>query len=218
MRSIRTLGGAAGVLALSALPLAAQGKQVRCALPDTTEDWFAAQKAWLDDSARGWSDDPLRQQLIKAAGLDASKPVPVQPGFTTMDQAKKPDSGAVALVTSRLPRGTQFPTRTVVGAAGAYAIFTLILGDSALEMSVMHRTMEAGPGEAFETWTAMLEDRTRIRAGRGQLYGTVLKANADGSFSPLRIEDSSHVGLRREMALLPPLRESVCAAAAKAPR
>jgi hypothetical protein len=59
----------------------------------------------------------------------------------------------------------------------------------------------------------MLEDRTRVRGGRGQLYGTVLKAGADGKLTPLRIEDSAHVDLRRESAWLPSLKESMCAAA-----
>ena len=79
---------------------------------------------------------------------------------------------------------------------------------------MVRRTMEAGLGEAFETETAMLEDRVRVRAGRGQLYGTVLRALGDGTFAPLRIEDSTHVELRRESAWLPPLKQSVCAARA----
>ena len=69
-------------------------------------------------------------------------------------------------------------------------------------------------GEAFETEIAMLEDRVRVRAGRGQLYGTQLRRDAaSGTIAPVRIEDSAHVDLRREGAWLPPLAQSVCAAA-----
>jgi hypothetical protein len=76
----------------------------------------------------------------------------------------------------------------------------------------MHHFMEAGLGEGFETETAMLEDRTRLRAGRGQIYGTVLHKDADGKLVPLHVEDSTHVDLRRETAWLPPLKQSLCAA------
>ena len=111
-------------------------------------------------------------------------------------------------------RGAVFPTRGVAGAGGAHAAFLLILSDSNFEVSGMHRFMEAGLGEGFETETAMLEDRTRLRAGRGQIYGTVLHAGPDGKLVPMRMEDSAHVDLRRETAWLPPLKQSVCAAAA----
>jgi hypothetical protein len=111
-------------------------------------------------------------------------------------------------------RAAPFPTRGVAGAGGAHATFLLILRDSALENGAMHKFMEAGLGEGFETETAMLEDQTRLRAGRGQIYGTVLHADAGGKLVPMHIEDSAHVDLRRESAWLPPLRQSVCAAAA----
>ena len=47
--------------------------------------------------------------------------------------------------------------------------------------------MEAGLGESFEADVAVLEDRVRVRAGRGQLYGTALVENA-GRVAPARME------------------------------
>jgi hypothetical protein len=185
----------------------------KCTLPDTTKNWFKDQRAWLDDSKHAWANDSLREKVMKAAGLDPAKQVPVQFGWTTLESPAR-DSASAAILRPMLGRGAQFPTRGVTGAGGAHAAFLLILRDSALESSGMHRFMEAGLGEGFETETAMLEDRTRIRAGRGQLYGTVLHAGADGKLVPMHIEDSAHVELRRETAWLPPLRQSVCAAAA----
>ena len=209
------LGGLAATLVLSSFPLAAQGNRAHCTMPDTTKDWAKSQRAWLDDSKHDWSNDTLRQQLVKAAKLDASKAAPLLLGWTTFDAAKAPDSAAVAMLRAGMKtRGAPFPTRSVVGALGVHAVWTIIVGDSALEAGVMRRTMEAGLGEAFETATAMLEDRVRVRAGRGQLYGTLLRANADGTLAPARIEDSAHVDMRREAAWLPPLKQSVCAAAA----
>lgn len=213
--TIRRLGVAAAAVALGSLPLAAQGSRARCAMPDTTKDWARSQRAWLDDAKHDWSNDTLRQKLVKAAGLDLSKPAPLQFGWTTFDASAKPDSAAIAMLRAGTrTRGAPFPTRSVVGALGAHAVWTIILGDSTLEASVMRRTMEAGLGEAFETETAMLEDRVRVRAGRGQLYGTLLRPNADGTLAPAHIEDSAHVDMRREAAWLPPLRQSVCAASA----
>jgi hypothetical protein len=58
----------------------------------------------------------------------------------------------------------------------------------------------------------MLEDRVRVHAGRGQLYGSQLKRGADGKWAPVRIEDSTHVDLRRDGAWLPPLAQAICVA------
>ena len=203
-------------IALSAVSLHAQAKKATkaagCAMPDTTMQWFKDQRAWLDDSKHAWTNDTLRQQLIKAAGLDASKAAPVEFGWTTLDA--KSDPAAAAILKPMMARGAAFPTRGVVGAAGAHAAFLLLLSDSTLENGGMHHYMEAGLGEGFETETAMLEDRTRVRAGRGQIYGTVLHAGPDGKLVPVHLEDSAHVDLRRETAWLPPLKQSLCAAAA----
>jgi hypothetical protein len=209
------LGVATAALALTAGSLGAQAKKTTkaagCAMPDTTMQWFKDQRAWLDDSKHAWTNDSLRRQIIKAAGLDPSKPAPVEYGWTTLDA--KSDAAAAAILKPMMARGAAFPTRGVVGAAGAHAAFLLLLSDSTLENSGMHHFMEAGLGEGFETETAMLEDRTRVRAGRGQIYGTVLHAGPDGKLIPVHLEDSAHVDLRRETAWLPPLKQSLCAAA-----
>ena len=199
-------------LALAASTLGAQNKNAKCVMPDTTKQWFKDQREWLDDSKHAWTNDTLRTAVMKAAGLDPAKQVPVQYGWTTLESPARDSAMAAFLRPMMVGRGGIFPTKGVVGAGGAHAAFLLLLRDSTLENRAMHRFMEAGLGEGFETETAMLEDRTRVRAGRGQLYGTVLKAGADGKLVPLRIEDSAHVDLRRESAWLPPLKQSVCAA------
>ena len=201
---------AVAAVALSASSLSAQ----KCAMPDTTKEWAKDQRAWLDDSKHAWTNDTLRTKVMMAAGLDPAKPLPLQFGWTTLDAPARDSVMASFLRPMMVGRGGIFPTKGVAGAGGAHAAFLLLLRDSTLENRGMHRFMEAGLGEGFETETAMLEDRTRIRAGRGQLYGTVLKAGADGKLAPMHIEDSAHVELRRETAWLPPLKQSVCAAAA----
>jgi len=208
-----TLSAGFAVIALATVSLGAQAKNTKCAMPDTTRQWFKDQRAWLDDSKHAWMNDSLRQVVMKAAGLDPSKPAPVTFGWTTLDPTA-PNPAASAILKPLMGRGAVFPTRGVVGAGGAHATFLLILSDSTFEVGGMHHFMEAGLGEGFETETAMLEDRTRLRAGRGQIYGTVLHAGPDGKLVPMRMEDSAHVDLRRETAWLPPLKQSVCAAAA----
>jgi len=209
-------GSCALAITFFSATLGAQAKtslRPQCTMPDTTKEWFKLQREWLDDSKHAWTNDTLRAAVMKAAGLDVSKPAPVQYGWTTLESPAR-DSASAAILKPMMGRGSAWPTRGIAGAAGAHAAFLLILRDSSLENAGMHKFMEAGLGEAFETETAMLEDRTRVRAGRGQLYGTVLKEGRDGRLTPARIEDSSHVELRRETAWLPPLKQSVCAAAA----
>ena len=217
MRNItKHLSVAAAAIAIGGATLGAQAKGAagaKCAMPDTTMDWFKSQREWLDDSKHAWTNDTLRVKIMAAAGLDPSKPVPVQYGWTTLESPAR-DSATAAILRPMMGRAAPFPTRGVAGAGGAHATFLLILRDSTLENGAMHKFMEAGLGEGFETETAMLEDRTRLRAGRGQIYGTVLHAGADGKLVPMHLEDSAHVDLRRESAWLPPLKQSVCAAAA----
>jgi hypothetical protein len=199
-----------------ALPLAAQatpGRAPRCTMPDTTKEWSKQQRAWLDDSKHDWANDSLRQALVRAAGVDASRPLAVQTGWTLLDASAAPrDSASIAMLRGMMrQRGSPWPTRSVVGAAGVRAVWLLTVGDSALEGSVLRRMMEAGLGESFEADVAVLEDRVRVRAGRGQLYGTVFRQNA-GVLTSARIEDSVHVDLRRDAAAMPPLEQAVCAA------
>jgi len=201
------------VVGLLAAPVGAQTPQRgggMCAKPDTTTEWYKQQRAWLDESKHDWSDDALRRKLLEAAGLDGSRPVPVQLGWSVLERRPIPaDRAMVAMLRGVLrQRGGTFPTRSVVGAAGARAVFLIVLGDSALEAATYRRMQEAGLGEGFEPDVAVLEDRVRVRAGRGQLYGTALRGR--DSLSPARIEDSSHVDLRRDAAGMPPLAQSLC--------
>jgi hypothetical protein len=69
--------------------------------------------------------------------------------------------------------------------------------------------MEAGPDLGIPTDIAMMDDRGRLMAGRKQLYGTQLHF-VEGKLVPYPMEDSAHVDVRRETALLPPLAWSIC--------
>jgi hypothetical protein len=186
----------------------------RCVRPDTTGEWFQRQRAWLSDARHDWSDDAFRAVLLSAAGLDASRPVPAQIGAQTVRE-QVPSSGADSMTLSRLAtlartRGSTWPTRSVVGAAGVRAVWLLAQRDTALQRVVLHRMMESGPDEALPADVAVLEDRVRVQSGRKQLYGTQLQA-LGGRPGALPTEDSAHVDLRRDAAGLPPLAAAICA-------
>ncbi len=216
MRRSLTIGT---LLMLSAHSLTAQKPATKTARApscriDATAEWAKLQRAFFDDSKHDWTNDTLRTLLLTSAGIDASKPFPLQPGFTRLDDWTSPadPAGAELLRARAAQRGSVWPTRSVVGAAGVHAVWLIAMSDSLLEPIVLKRQMEAGLGESFEPEVAMLEDRVRARTGRGQLYGSALRLNASGVLAPTRIEDSSHVDLRRDAAWLPTLAQSVCAA------
>jgi len=194
-------------LVLVATPIAAHSQQ--CAV-DRQAAWYRGQVAWLNDAKRDWSSDSLRQALVLAVGADTLALHSPQLGATLLFPARAiSDTSALLWLRERARhRELPWPTRSVVGAAGVRAALRLAESDTSLERTALHRMMEAGPGEALPADVAVLEDRLRVRAGRGQLYGTQLtEITRDGvtKLVPSRIEDSAHVDMRRSSAGLPPL-------------
>jgi len=202
-------------LALTAVaPVSAHSQRAtrRCAPPDTTAAWFEQQRQWLSDQKHDWSDDAFRNELLSAAGLMA-KPLAAQLGAQRLYEPSPaaPDTVVLArLRTLAATRGSVWPTRSVVGAAGVRAVWVLVQRDTALQRAALHRMMESGPDEALPADVAVLEDRVRLQSGRKQLYGSQLRM-IDGSIPmPTPIEDSAHVDMRRDAAGLPPLRQALC--------
>jgi hypothetical protein len=212
------------LLVLGAIPVRAQGAarrapptSVACRL-DTSAAWFAKQRIWFDESKHTWSDDTLRTNLLRAAGLNATSAVPVQSGWEIDgDVISSPTdtNGRPAIVQLRMlasTRGATWPTRSVAGAAGTRAVWLLAHRDTTLARAALKRMMEAGPDESNAADVATLEDRLRLQSGRKQLYGTQFRTSADGRLDHAPMEDSAHVDLRREEAGLPPFGISACLA------
>jgi hypothetical protein len=184
----------------------------RCAPPDTTAEWFTRQRAWLSDAKRDWSDDAFRNVLITAAGVDGSRPLTPQYGVEPGPRAARPVPDTTVLARLRIlaaTRGSTWPVRGIVGAAGVRAVWILAEQDTALQRTILHRMMESGPDEALAADVAVLEDRVRLQSGRKQLYGSQLRM-IGGRLVPAPIEDSAHVDMRRDAAGLPPLRPAMC--------
>ena len=109
-------------------------------------------------------------------------------------------------------RGSAWPTKSVVGAAGVHAVYLIVERDSVLSRSALRRLMEAGPVESPAADVATLEDRVRIQTGRKQLYGTQFRVDDRGAIMLAPMEDSAHPDLRREDAGLPPFALGLCLA------
>jgi hypothetical protein len=210
--------------ALLAIAPAAAGAQRGAKTPaksaacrvDSSGIWFRKQREWLDESKHEWSNDTLRANLLQAAAIDAGKPLTVQLGVYVEGRDAPPSLGATADTTisqlRRLGRGSTAPTKSVVGPAGTRAVWLLAQRDTGLARSTMRRMMEAGPSESFGPDVATLEDRVRLLSGRKQLFGTQFRVDERGTVVLAPMEDSAHADLRREEAMLPPLRVGLCLA------
>jgi len=176
-------------------------------------DWVKRQTEWFDDSKHDWKNDSLRTALLAAAGLTAPLTAPVQRGVQIegKDAPLGPTAPAMIEQLKKLAatRGSEWPTKSVVGAAGVHAVYLLAQTDTALGRSVLHRLMEAGPSESPAADVATFEDRLRLAWGRKQIYGTQFRVE-NGSVVLAPMEDSAHADLRREGAGLPPFALGLC--------
>ena len=180
-----------------------------------TAPWVKRQAAWFDESAQTWTNDTLRKALLTAAAISIPMTMPAQTGVQIAGQSRMLGVGADTLVQHlkklASTRGSAWPTKSVVGSAGAHAVYLLADSDTSLARVVLHRLMEAGPTESPAPDVATLEDRLRLLAGRKQIYGTQFRIENDKVvLSPM--EDSAHADLRREGAGLPPFSLGLCLA------
>ncbi len=205
--------------ALAFAPLVAGGQSISAKTQcgwKPGDAWVARQAEFFDDSKHDWSDDTLRTALLKAAGLGSSLAAPVQLGVQV--EGKTPALGPTAAeMTDRLKalaaqRGSPWPTRSVVGAAGVHAVYLLSQSDTGLARNVLHRMMEAGPAESPAADVATFEDHMRLVWGRKQIYGTQFRVSAGGRIELSPMEDSAHADMRREDAGLPPFKVGLCLA------
>lgn len=200
---------------LAQRPAAAARRAAACPAPDTTAEWFQKQRAWMDEREAKWSDPALRMSLLSVSGAGTASGALL--GYEFVGGVSATNTPTDSALTANLlklaaERGSTWPTRSVVGARGVLAVWTLAARDTALARAALKRMMEAGPDESPPAAVAILEDRQRLRMGRLQLYGTQLQRLPSGAVQPLPIEDPAHLALRRDGAGLPPLAQSLCAA------
>jgi hypothetical protein len=181
-----------------------------------TDAWVKRQAEFFDETKHDWTNDSLRNALLEAAGLKAPLRVPVQFGVHVEGSDSTAPAAAAAMIDAlkklASARGSTWPTRSVVGAAGTHAVYLLVGLDTTLARTALHRMMEAGPVESPAPDVATLEDRLRLLAGRKQIYGTQFRRGPDGKVHLAPMEDSTHADLRREGAALPPFKLGMCMA------
>jgi hypothetical protein len=181
-----------------------------------SDAWVKRQADFFDESKHDWTDDSLRNALLSAAGLKAPLAPPVNAGVQIegRDATLGADADAMVAQLKRMSaqRGGTWPTRSVVGPAGVHAVYLLTQRDTGLARAVLHRMMEAGPGESPAVDVATFEDHLRLIWGRKQLYGTQFRVDQTGAIVLAPMEDSAHADLRREDAGLPPFQVGLCEA------
>jgi hypothetical protein len=216
MRAIRLCSA----IALAVVPaLSAQratgAKTASCSVRNS-DPWVKRQAEWFDDSKHDWTNDSLRTALLQAAGIAAPLVSPVQLGVQIdgRDPALGPTADEMVAQLKKLvaARGSTWPTRSVVGAAGTHAVYLLAQRDTGFGRAVLHRMMEAGPSESPSADVATFEDHLRLVWGRKQIYGTRFRVDGAGKVILAPMEDSAHADLRREDAWLPPFKVGLCLA------
>jgi len=206
-------------LALVPGPALAQAKATRAAecRVRPSDAWVKRQAEFFDETKHEWTNDSLRTALLAAAGISAPLTMPVNTGVQLVDRAPAlgPTASSVTdqLKTLAATRGSEWPTKSVVGAAGTHAVYLLALGDTALGRAALHRMMEAGPAESPAVDVATFEDHMRVLSGRKQIYGTQFRVDDKGRVVLAPMEDSAHADLRREDAGLPPFKLGLCLSA-----
>ncbi|MDB4873632.1 MAG: hypothetical protein JWM41_78 [Gemmatimonadetes bacterium] len=214
-RQLSVLAALAVLPALAAAQRAKGAKSVSCAVR-ATDAWVKRQAEWFDDSKHDWTNDTLRTALLQAAGIAAPLQAPVQ--FGVQVAGREPALGPTAdkmvaeLEKLAAARGSTWPTKSVVGAAGTHAVYLLAQRDTGFARAVLHRMMEAGPAESPAVDVATFEDHLRLVWGRKQIYGTQFHVGDNGKIVLAPMEDSAHADLRREDAALPPFKVGLCLA------
>ncbi len=205
------------VSAQAALPPQKTSRQVaaQCGITEKAA-WVQKQVDWFTEPGQPWADDSLRTAMLSAAGIKGGLIMPPSLGYElSVDAfANTPTADAMVASLAKLAavRGSKFPDKTLVGAAGVHALFLLAHRDTGFARAALHHMMEAGPVESPAADVATLEDRLRLVWGRKQIYGTQFFLDSLHHVKLRPIEDSAHVDLRREDAGLPPLKVSVCMA------
>jgi hypothetical protein len=185
---------------------------VECSPLDSTAAWARVNQAWSRESGLRWSNDSLRQVLLRLAERDQA----ARDSFATrlrdtayVRQLARLDSTLAAELTPILAR-FGLPTRALVGAAGSDAAMLIIQHNDQLQASALSMALALPPGQVSPQALALLEDRVRVHLNKPQRYGTQFTLGQDGQFRFAPTESLSSLDARRSQAGLPPLTQYVC--------
>jgi hypothetical protein len=190
-------------------PAAAQSKQ--CGV-DSLAPWAVVSRAWSRESGATWSNDSLRRVLLELQRRDQEARRDF--GARVRDSTYARQLIELDRETSEVVQGILdrfgIPTRSMVGAAGASALFLVVQHSASLQERVFVMAKAAPPGEVPPTSLAMLEDRILANSGKPQVYGTQFNMAADGLWRLAPVADATGMPARREKAGIMPLDLYVC--------
>jgi hypothetical protein len=188
----------------------AGGQDTKCPI-DSMAPWAMVSRNWSREAGATWSNDSLRRALLALERRDQEprREFGKRVGDTTylrrLIQLDQETSAEVQGILDRFG----LPTRSMVGAAGASALFLVVQHSATLQQRVLDLAKRAPEGEVPPSALAMLEDRVLANSGRPQVYGTHFNITPEGlvKFAPI---DSRDLASRRERAGLPPLDVYLC--------
>ena len=186
-------------------------QSTKCAI-DSTATWATVNRNWSRETGTSWSNDSLRRVLIALERQDQEprRDFGTRANDSTyLRQLMALDQQTSAAVKDILDR-FGLPTKSMVGAKGANALFLVVQHSATLQQRVLDLAKRAPAGEVPPTSLAMLEDRLLANAGKPQVYGSHLTMAADGRFRFAPVADPAGLALRREKAGLMPLDVYVC--------
>ena len=137
---IRHLTACAALVALPVVATAQAKKTTRAPSPRAklapectwkpSDEWVKRQAEFVNESKHDWTNDSLRTALLDAAGLKAPLKIPFQFGVRIEGSDSTPaGAGAMVEALKKLAstRGSTWPTKSVVGAAGTHAVYLLVV-------------------------------------------------------------------------------------------
>jgi hypothetical protein len=186
-------------------------QSTKCAI-DSTATWATVNRNWSRETGATWSNDSLRRVLLalerqdqeprRDYGMRANDSSYIRQ-LIALDQQT---SAAVNDILNRFG----LPTRSMVGAAGASALFLVVQHSATLQQRVLDLAKRAPPGEVPPSALAMLEDRLLTNSGKPQVYGSQFTVTPEGRARFAPVADPRGLCSRREQAGLPPLDVYIC--------
>jgi hypothetical protein len=199
-------------VAISLFPATRAVAQSTQCVVDSQAPWAVVSRTWSRESGSTWSNDSLRRVLLALQQRDqeARRDVGARATDSTyLRQLMEVDRQTSAVAREILDR-FGLPTRSMVGAAGASALFLVIQHSASLQERLLAMAKRAPTGEVPPTSLAMLEDRVLANSGKRQIYGTHFTMTAEGRLRFAPVADPAGMAARREKAGIMPLDLYVC--------
>jgi hypothetical protein len=189
----------------------AVAQSTQCVI-DSQAPWAIVNRTWSRESGSTWSNDSLRRVLLALQRRDQE--ARRDHGARAMDstyvrQLMEVDRQTSAAAKEILDR-YGVPTRSMVGSAGASALFLVVQHSASLQERLLAMAKRAPPGEVPPTSLAMLEDRVLANSGKPQVYGTHFNMTPDGRLRFAPVAEPAGMAARREEAGIMPLDVYVC--------